>query len=87
MSKQSHTKTKPKAKHIFDKVHVDLCGPISPTGIDGEKYFLTIVDDYSYFTVIYPIRNKNETSERLEEFKYRYENKFERHIRAIRYRY
>jgi len=83
MNKQPHTKTRPKAKHILDKIHVDLCGPISPIDIDGEK-FLTIVDDYSHFTAVYPIRNKSETSERLEEFKHKYENKFGRRIKAIR---
>jgi len=84
MSKLPHTKTRLKTKHILDKIHVDLCGPISPTGIDGEKHFLTIVDDYSHFTAIYPIRNKSEASERLEEFKYKYENKFGGRIKAIR---
>jgi len=84
MSKQPHTNTRPKAKHILDKIHVDLCGPISPIGIDREKYFLTIMDDYSHFTAIYSIRNKSETSERLEKFKHKYKNKFGRRIKAIR---
>lgn len=75
---------RPRSKQILDKIHVDLCGPISPTGINGEKYFLTIVDDYSHFTAVYPIRNKNEALEKLEDFKCRYENNFGRHIKAIR---
>lgn len=84
ISKQPHTGTRPRSKQILDKIHVDLCGPISPTGINGEKYFLTIVDDYSHFTVVYPIRNKNEAHEKLEDFKCRYENNFGRRIKAIR---
>lgn len=66
MSKEPHKGTRPRSKHVPEKIHVDLCGPISPIGIYGEKYFLTIVDDYTHFTVVYPIRNKSETCEKMK---------------------
>ncbi|GKA33336.1 retrovirus-related pol polyprotein from transposon TNT 1-94 [Tanacetum coccineum] len=31
-------------------LHMDLCGPIRVTDINGKKYILVIVDDYSRFT-------------------------------------
>jgi len=39
-----------KSLHFFELIHVDIWGPISVSSIDGYKYFLTIVDDYSRFT-------------------------------------
>ncbi|GKF49711.1 putative ribonuclease H-like domain-containing protein, partial [Tanacetum coccineum] len=49
--KHSH---KPKAEDsIQDKlylVHMDLCGPMRIQSINGRKYILVIVDDYSRFT-------------------------------------
>jgi hypothetical protein len=32
-------------------LHMDLFGPIANISIDGSKYFLVIVDDYSRFTL------------------------------------
>lgn len=84
MSKQPHTGTRPRMKYVLEKIHMDLCGPINPVGIDGEKYFLTIVDDYSHFIVVYPIRSKDEVHESLEDFKHKYENKLGRRIKKIR---
>ncbi|XP_015160329.1 uncharacterized protein [Solanum tuberosum] len=34
----------------FDLIHVDLWGPYSTSTFDGNKYFLTIVDDFSRLT-------------------------------------
>ncbi|GKF45668.1 retrovirus-related pol polyprotein from transposon TNT 1-94, partial [Tanacetum coccineum] len=35
-------------------LHMDLCGPMRVTSVNGKKYILVIVDDYSRFKV--PIR-------------------------------
>ncbi|GKA15042.1 retrovirus-related pol polyprotein from transposon TNT 1-94 [Tanacetum coccineum] len=49
--KHSH---KPKAKDIIQEklnmLHMDLCGPMRIQSINGRKYILVIVDDYSRFT-------------------------------------
>jgi len=39
-----------KSLQFFELIHVNIWGPISVSSIDGHKYFLTIVDDYSRFT-------------------------------------
>ena len=43
----------------FEVVHVDLKGPITPIGIDGEQYMLGIVDTYSKHTTIYFLKTKD----------------------------
>jgi len=35
---------------IFDIVHFDIWGPCSITSMQGFKYFLTVVHDYSRYT-------------------------------------
>nr|GEY10398.1 retrovirus-related Pol polyprotein from transposon TNT 1-94 [Tanacetum cinerariifolium] len=42
---------------------MDLCGPMRVQTINGKKYILVIVDDYSRFTWVKFLRSKDETSE------------------------
>ncbi|GJW52554.1 retrovirus-related pol polyprotein from transposon TNT 1-94 [Tanacetum coccineum] len=55
---------KPKMVNIIMEVlhtlHMDLCGSIRVQSINGKKYILVIVDDYSRFTFL---RSKDETLE------------------------
>nr|GEX28409.1 integrase, catalytic region, zinc finger, CCHC-type, peptidase aspartic, catalytic [Tanacetum cinerariifolium] len=45
---------KPKTKNtnleVLNTLHMDLCGPMRVQTINGKKYILVIVDDYSQFT-------------------------------------
>nr|GEU83984.1 hypothetical protein [Tanacetum cinerariifolium] len=42
-------------------LHIDLCGPMRVTSVNGKKYIIFIVDDYSRFTWIKRIRIDNRT--------------------------
>jgi len=55
-------------KNFFDLIHVDLWEPYSISSIHGHKYFLTIVDDYSTYTWIFPLKEKSEVVKTLENF-------------------
>ncbi|GJR14119.1 retrovirus-related pol polyprotein from transposon TNT 1-94 [Tanacetum coccineum] len=56
---------KPKTINTIMKVlhtlHMDLCGPLRVQSINGKKYILVIVDDYSRFTWVKFLRTKDET--------------------------
>ncbi|GJX51688.1 retrovirus-related pol polyprotein from transposon TNT 1-94 [Tanacetum coccineum] len=41
-------------------LHMDLCGPMRVASVNGKKYILVIVDDYSRFTWVKRLRSKNE---------------------------
>ncbi|GJS67633.1 retrovirus-related pol polyprotein from transposon TNT 1-94 [Tanacetum coccineum] len=62
-SKKSH---KPKSKDTNQEklflLHMDLCGPIRIASVNGKKYILVIVDDYSRFTWVKCLRSKDEAS-------------------------
>ncbi|GKE69497.1 retrovirus-related pol polyprotein from transposon TNT 1-94 [Tanacetum coccineum] len=47
---------------VLNTLHMDLCRPIRVLTINGKKYILVIVDDYSRFTCVKFLRSKDETS-------------------------
>ncbi|GKA45358.1 retrovirus-related pol polyprotein from transposon TNT 1-94 [Tanacetum coccineum] len=47
---------------------MDLCGPMRVASINGKKYILVIVDDYSRYTWTLFLRSKDETPEVLQDF-------------------
>lgn len=50
-----------KLKEILEIVHTDLNGPHPIAGNNGEKYFVSFIDDYSKLVKVYCIKNKSET--------------------------
>ncbi|GJY41721.1 retrovirus-related pol polyprotein from transposon TNT 1-94 [Tanacetum coccineum] len=59
--KQSH---KPKFDDTNQEklylLHMDLCGPMRVASLNGKKYILVIVDDYSWFTWVKFLASKDE---------------------------
>ncbi|GJV31393.1 retrovirus-related pol polyprotein from transposon TNT 1-94 [Tanacetum coccineum] len=66
--KSFHTKTTPSSKRWLQLLHMDLCGPMRVESINGNKYVLVIVDDYSRYTWTHFLRSKDETPEVLINF-------------------
>ncbi|GJY80457.1 retrovirus-related pol polyprotein from transposon TNT 1-94 [Tanacetum coccineum] len=68
--KRSSFKTKaiPSPKGWLYLLHMDLCGPMRVESINGKKYILAIVDDYSRYTWILFLISKDETPKILEDF-------------------
>jgi hypothetical protein len=52
----------------LEMVHMDLFDPVAYISIDGNKYGLVIVDDYSHFTCVFFLQDKSETQEVLKKF-------------------
>ncbi|GJU18462.1 retrovirus-related pol polyprotein from transposon TNT 1-94 [Tanacetum coccineum] len=46
---------------VLHTLHMDLCGPLRVQSINGKKYILVIIDDYSRFTWVKFLRSKDET--------------------------
>ncbi|GJY09095.1 retrovirus-related pol polyprotein from transposon TNT 1-94, partial [Tanacetum coccineum] len=53
---------------VLHTLHMDLCGPMRVQSINGKKYILVIVDDYSRFTWVKFLRSKDETPEFVTNF-------------------
>nr|GEX81317.1 hypothetical protein [Tanacetum cinerariifolium] len=56
-----HIKITQRFKRRLQLLHMDLCGPMQVESINGKKYVLIIVDDYSRYTWTHFLRSKDET--------------------------
>ncbi|GJV60604.1 retrovirus-related pol polyprotein from transposon TNT 1-94 [Tanacetum coccineum] len=67
--KQSH---KPKSKDTNQEklylLQMDLCGPMRVASINGKKYILVIMDDYSRFTWVKFLSSKDKTPDFIIKF-------------------
>jgi len=61
-----------------------MWGPYSLSSIHGHKYFLTIVDDYSRYTWVFPLKQKSEVVKILEDFVIFIHTQFEITIKVIK---
>nr|GEU86849.1 hypothetical protein [Tanacetum cinerariifolium] len=66
--KSFQTKTTPSSKRRLQLLHMDLCGPMRVESINGKKYVLVIVDDYSRYMWTHFLRSNDETPEVLIDF-------------------
>ncbi|CAI5473491.1 unnamed protein product [Closterium sp. Yama58-4] len=58
----------PPTEAPLQTLHLDVWGPARVRGQGGERYFLLVVDDYSRYTTVFPLRTKGEHSDRGGEF-------------------
>jgi transposase InsO family protein len=68
----------------LELLHMDLFGPIAYISIDGSKYYLVIVDDYSRFTWVFFLQEKSQTQETLKRSLIQAQNEFGLRIKKIR---
>ncbi|GJR36162.1 integrase, catalytic region, zinc finger, CCHC-type containing protein [Tanacetum coccineum] len=52
----------------LELLHMDLCSPMRVASVNGKKYILVIVDDFSRFTWVYFLRSKDEIPEIIKKF-------------------
>nr|GFA69317.1 Gag-Pol polyprotein [Tanacetum cinerariifolium] len=58
----------PNSRQRLHLLHMDLCGPMSIASINGKRYVLVIVDDYSRYTWVHFLRSKVEAPEVIIKF-------------------
>ena len=73
-----------KSTQPLDLIHTDLCGPMSNASAGGRKYFLTLIDDYSRYLVLYLLRDKSQAKDCIKSYVRMVENKFGRKPWIIR---
>ncbi|CAI7801814.1 unnamed protein product, partial [Closterium sp. NIES-54] len=60
-----HSSTFPPTEAPLQTLHMDVWGPARVRGQGHERYFLLVVDDYSRYTTVFPLRSKGEVPEVL----------------------
>ena len=56
-----------RTSRVGELIHSDLCGPMPVEGIGRQKYIVTLVDDYSRFTMAKAIHAKSDAAEAVKD--------------------
>lgn len=83
--RSSHPLSEQRAFKKGECLHVDLCGPMETTGIDGSKYFLLFKDEASTFRVVYFIGNKSEVDKKFIDLLKLIENMSDVSVKRVRF--
>ncbi|CAI7815768.1 unnamed protein product [Closterium sp. NIES-54] len=60
-----HSSAFPPTEAPLQTLHMDVWGPARVRGQGHERYFLLVVDDYSRYTTVFPLRSKGDVTEVL----------------------
>ncbi|CAI7819790.1 unnamed protein product [Closterium sp. NIES-53] len=55
-----HSSSFPPTTAPLQTLHMDVWGPAPVPGLGRERYFLLVVDDYTRYTTVFPLRGKGE---------------------------
>ncbi|CAI7777896.1 unnamed protein product [Closterium sp. NIES-54] len=58
-----HSSAFPPTEAPLQTLHMDVWGPACVRGQGHERYFLLVVDDYSRYTTVFPLRSKGDVTE------------------------
>ena len=85
-SKRSHfaSKPAPSTDHVLQLLHMDLCGPMRVQTINGKRYILVIVDDFSKWTWVYFLRTKDQAPSMIVTFLTKIQVQLRNTVRTVR---
>ncbi|CAI7788964.1 unnamed protein product, partial [Closterium sp. NIES-53] len=63
-----HSSEFPPTEAPLQTLHMDVWGPARVRGQGHERYFLLVVDDYSRYTTVFPLRSKGAVTEVLNDW-------------------
>ena len=78
--KLPHNKIRERATEPLRLIHPDVCGPISPKTHDNRRYFVTFLDNFTHFCVVFLIEHKHEVFALLKQFFLEAENFFNKKV-------
>ncbi|CAI7907375.1 unnamed protein product [Closterium sp. NIES-53] len=62
-----HSSKFPPTAAPLQTLHMDVWGPARVRGQGHERYFLLVVDDYSCYTTVFPLRSKGDVTEGIRQ--------------------
>ena len=57
-----------RTSRILERVHTDLCGPMSTPSIGGAHYIATFIDDYSRLAKVYLLKSKGQLLDKFNKY-------------------
>ena len=72
-----------RATRPFERVHLDLCGPMSIPSRSGRLYSMNVIDDFSSYVWSLPLKNKNEAASVFQWWHKAIQNLSNRHLSTL----
>ena len=69
---------------MLELIHFDACELNGILTKGDKRYFITFIDDFSRFTYVYLMRNKDESFDMYKHYKTKVENQKNRKIKILR---
>ena len=83
MTKTPFYGTKERATDLLERIHTDVCSPMSIDARGGYRYFLTFTDDLSRYEYVCLMKHKSETFQKFKEFQSEVENHRNKKIKFL----
>jgi transposase InsO family protein len=77
------SEAKYRAAHRLELVHGDLCGPVTPVALSGNKFFFLLVNDLSRYMWVSMMSSKDQAMTAFMAFKGRAEAQSRRKLRTL----
>ena len=74
-----------RSSNVLELIHTDICGPFPTASWNGQRYFITFIDDYSRYGYIYLIYEKSQSLDVFKAYKAEVENQLDKKIKAVKY--
>ena len=78
------TKGAERSYEILKIIHIDICGPFPAPCMNGQKYFVSFIDDHSGFMYLYLLYDKAEAFDTFKTYKVEVEKHKENKIKIVR---
>lgn len=73
-----------KADDMLQVVSSDVCGKINPPTYNGMQYYVSFINNYSHFAMVYQLKKKSEVINKFKEYVALVETKTNKKVQAIR---
>ena len=83
MTKSPFTRKGKQLSECLGLMHTDVCGLINIQAIDGFSYFITFIDDQSWYGHIFLMNYKSKAFEKFKEFRSKVEKQSGKSIKIL----
>ena len=73
-----------RSTQLLEIIHTDIYGPFDTPTINGERYFITFIDDFSRYGYIYLLHEKSQSVNALEVYIKKVERQLDKKVKIIR---
>ena len=73
-----------RSTQLLEIIHTDICGLFDTSTINGERYFITFIDDFSRYGYIYLLHEKSQSINTLEAYIKEAERQLDKKVKIVR---